>query len=95
MFIIVRSFRAKSFIGDQDFSKISINLKIRYNSFPTFSDVKTFQLDWIKKEDARAAIRLVVKKKLRGKVPDSELDNLLKEVIQQAEGQYRDWPMEA
>ena len=56
---------------------------------------KNLQLDWTKKEDARAAIRLAVKKELRGKVPFSELDNLLKEVIEQAEGQYRDWPMEA
>jgi type I restriction enzyme R subunit len=56
---------------------------------------KNLQLDWIKKEDARAAIRLAVKKELRGKVPFSELDNLLKEVIEQAEGQYGDWPLEA
>lgn len=56
---------------------------------------KNLQLDWTKKEDARAAIRLAVKKELRGKVPFSELDNLLKEVIEQAEGQYGDWPMEA
>ena len=56
---------------------------------------KNLQLDWTKKEDARAAIRLAVKKELRGKVPFSELDNLLKEVIEQAEGQYKDWPMEA
>ncbi|WP_286761808.1 type I restriction endonuclease subunit R, partial [Salegentibacter sp. UBA1130] len=56
---------------------------------------KNLQLDWTKKEDARAAIRLAVKKELRGKVAFSELDNLLKEVIEQAEGQYRDWPVEA
>ena len=56
---------------------------------------KNLQLDWTKKEDARAAIRLAVKKELRGKVPFSDLDNLLKEVIEQAEGQYRDWPVEA
>ena len=56
---------------------------------------KNLQLDWTKKENARAAIRLAVKKELRGKVPFSELDNLLKEVIEQAEGQYRDWPVEA
>jgi type I restriction enzyme R subunit len=36
-----------------------------------------------------------VKKELRGKVSNSELDNLLKEVIEQAEGQYKDWPLEA
>jgi type I restriction enzyme R subunit len=54
---------------------------------------KNLQLDWTKKEEARAAIRLAVKKELRGKVPFSELDKLLKEVIEQAEGQYREWPM--
>ncbi len=56
---------------------------------------KNLQLDWTKKEDARVAIRLAVKKELRGKVPFSELNNLLKEVIEQAEGQYKDWPLEA
>jgi len=54
---------------------------------------KNLQLDWTKKEDARSAIRLAVKKELRGKVKFSELDNLLKEVLEQAEGQYRDWPV--
>jgi type I restriction enzyme R subunit len=54
---------------------------------------KNLQLDWTKKEDAKAAIRLAVKRELRGKVPFSELDKLLKEVIEQAEGQYKDWPM--
>lgn len=54
---------------------------------------RNLQLDWSKKEDARAAIRLAVKKELKGKVPFSELDRLLKEVIEQAEGQYGNWPM--
>ncbi len=54
---------------------------------------KNLQLDWTKKEDAKAAIRLAVKKELKGKVPFSELDELLKEVIIYAEGQYKDWPM--
>lgn len=54
---------------------------------------KNLQLDWTKKENAKAAIRLAVKKELRGKVPFSELDKILKEVIEQAEGQYSDWPM--
>ncbi|OWW26742.1 type I restriction-modification system endonuclease [Zobellia sp. OII3] len=54
---------------------------------------KNLQLDWTKKEDAKAAIRLAVKKELRGKVPFSELDKLLKEVIEQAEGQYAEWPL--
>jgi len=54
---------------------------------------KNLQLDWAKKENAKAAIRLAVKKELKGKVPFSELDKLLKEVIEQAEGQYKDWPL--
>ncbi|MBD1261997.1 type I restriction endonuclease subunit R [Maribacter polysiphoniae] len=54
---------------------------------------KNLQLDWTKKENAKAAIRLAVKKELRGKVPFSALDNLLKEVIEQAEGQYSEWPI--
>jgi len=54
---------------------------------------KNLQLDWAKKENARAAIRLAVKKELKGKVPFSALDKILKEVIEQAEGQYMDWPM--
>ncbi len=54
---------------------------------------KNLELDWTKKQNARAAIRLAVKKELRGKVPFSALDTLLKEVIEQAEGQYSEWPM--
>lgn len=54
---------------------------------------KNLEIDWTKKEDAKAAIRLAVKRELRGKIPFSELDNLLKEVIEQAEGQYKDWPL--
>jgi len=54
---------------------------------------KNLQLDWTKKENARAAIRLAVKRELRGKVQFSKLDKLLKKVVEQAEGQYKDWPL--
>ncbi len=54
---------------------------------------KNLQLDWTKKEDARSAIRLAVKKELNGKIPFCELGNLLKESVEQAEGQYKDWPL--
>lgn len=54
---------------------------------------KNLQLDWTKKEDARAAIRLAVKRELKGRVSFSALDELLKEVIEQAEGQYGGWPV--
>ena len=50
------------------------------------------QLDWTKKENARAAIRLAVKKELRGKVTIAELNKILEDVMQQAEGQYSSWP---
>jgi type I restriction enzyme R subunit len=53
---------------------------------------KNLQIDWTKKGDAKAAIRLAVKKELKGKVPFSELDKILKEVVEQAEGQFKDWP---
>lgn len=49
------------------------------------------QLDWTKKENAKAAIRLAVKKELRGKVSISKLNEILSEIMQQAEGQYSDW----
>ncbi len=54
---------------------------------------KNLQIDWTKKESAIAAIRLAVKKELKGKVPFSALDRILKEVIEQAEGQYGEWPL--
>ncbi len=54
---------------------------------------KNLQIDWYKKENARAAIRLAVKRELRGKVDITELNAILVEIIEQAEGQYREWPM--
>lgn len=50
------------------------------------------EIDWTKKEDAKAAIRLAVKRELRGKVSLEELNNILAEIMQQAEGKYKDWP---
>lgn len=54
---------------------------------------KNLQLDWTKKENAKAAIRLALKRELKGIVPFSELDKLLKDVLEQAEGQYKEWPL--
>lgn len=51
------------------------------------------EIDWTKKEDAKAAIRLAVKKELRGKVSLEELNKILQEIMEQAEGQFRDWPV--
>jgi type I restriction enzyme R subunit len=52
---------------------------------------KNLQLDWTKKENAKASIRLAVKKELRKKVSLSKLNEILEEIMQQAEGQYSDW----
>lgn len=49
------------------------------------------QIDWTNKEDAKAAIRLAVKKELRGKVSLSELNTILQEIMEQAEGQFKEW----
>jgi type I restriction enzyme R subunit len=49
------------------------------------------QIDWMNKEDAKAAIRLAVKKELRGKVSISELNGILQEIMEQAEGQFSEW----
>ena len=49
------------------------------------------QIDWTNKEDAKAAIRLAVKKELRGKVSLSELNSILQEIMEQAEGQFKEW----
>jgi type I restriction enzyme R subunit len=43
------------------------------------------------KEDAKAGIRLAVKKELRGKVSILELNAILQEIMEQAEGQFSDW----
>lgn len=51
------------------------------------------EIDWTKKEDAKAAIRLAVKKELRGKVDMDALNKILQEIMEQAEGQFKDWPV--
>jgi type I restriction enzyme, R subunit len=51
------------------------------------------EIDWTKKEEAKASIRLAIKKELRGKVSLEELNTILQEIMEQAEGQYRDWPV--
>lgn len=45
----------------------------------------------MKKEDAKAAFRLAVKKELRGKVSMADLNSILLEIMEQAEGQFSEW----
>jgi type I restriction enzyme, R subunit len=54
---------------------------------------ENLEIDWTRKEDAKAAIRLAVKRELRGKVSLEELNQILQEIMEQAEGQFRDWPV--
>ncbi len=51
------------------------------------------EIDWTKKEDAKANIRLAVKRELRGKVSLEELNIILQEIMEQTEGQFKDWPI--
>jgi type I restriction enzyme R subunit len=51
------------------------------------------QLDWYKKPEAQAAIRSALKRELRRNVNINELNTILAEIMEQAEGQYREWPM--
>ncbi|MBK7128676.1 MAG: HsdR family type I site-specific deoxyribonuclease [Crocinitomicaceae bacterium] len=50
------------------------------------------EIDWTKKEDAKAAIRLAIKRELRGKVDLDQLNKILQEIMEQAEGQFKNWP---
>ncbi len=54
---------------------------------------KNLQLDWYKKPDAQAAIRSAVKGVLRKNVELKELKTILKDIMEQAKGQYEEWPM--
>ena len=49
------------------------------------------QLDWTKKENAKANIRLAVKKELRGKISITKLNEILQDIMEQAEGQFGEW----
>ncbi|MFU8844734.1 MAG: type I restriction endonuclease subunit R [Bacteroidales bacterium] len=51
------------------------------------------QLDWYKKPEAQAAIRSALKRELRKNVNINELNTILSEIMEQAEGQYKEWPM--
>ncbi|WP_271855120.1 type I restriction endonuclease subunit R [Patiriisocius marinus] len=52
---------------------------------------KNLQLDWTKKENAKASIRLAVKKELRGKISIEKLNEILQDIMEQAEGQFGEW----
>lgn len=53
------------------------------------------EFDWYIKEDAVYTIRLAVKRVLRRKVQLSELEAILADIMEQAEGQYRDYVLVA
>lgn len=51
------------------------------------------QPDWYKKDDTKAQLQLAVKSVLRFKVK-AELQEILEEVMEQAEARYREWEID-
>lgn len=56
---------------------------------------KNLQVDWYKKPDIKAEIRLAVQKTLRGKVTIQELSSVVTEVMEQATSRWKEWSLEA
>ncbi|MGN6214867.1 type I restriction endonuclease subunit R [Parafilimonas sp.] len=52
---------------------------------------KSLQIDWYKKPDARAQIMLAVKRVLQRKGVSQELQDILNEIMEQAEARYKEW----
>jgi type I restriction enzyme R subunit len=52
---------------------------------------KNLQLDWTKKENAEASIRVANKKESRGKISIDKLNEILQDIMEQAEGQFGEW----
>lgn len=52
---------------------------------------KNLQIDWFKKPDARAAVMLAVRRTLTRKGVQQELQEILNEIMEQAEARYREW----
>ncbi len=52
---------------------------------------RNLKIDWYKKPDARAQIMLTVKRILRNKGVHQELQEILNEIMEQAEARYREW----
>jgi type I restriction enzyme R subunit len=52
---------------------------------------KNLQIDWWKKPDARAQVMLAVRKVLTKKGVSQELQDILNEIMEQAEARYKEW----
>ena len=52
---------------------------------------KNLQIDWYKKPDAKAQIMLAVKRVLQRKGIIQELQDIMNEIMEQAEARYREW----
>ena len=52
---------------------------------------KHLQIDWYKKPDAKAQIMLAVKRTLMKKGVSEEFQNILSDIMEQAEARYREW----
>ena len=52
---------------------------------------KNLQIDWFKKPDAKAQIMLAVRRTLTKKGVENELQDIMNEIMEQAEARYREW----
>lgn len=52
---------------------------------------RNLQIDWFKKPDARAQIMLAVRKSLKRRGVETELQDILAEIMEQAEARYKEW----
>ena len=52
---------------------------------------RNLQIDWYKKPDAKAQIMLAVKRSLMKKGVNQELQDILNDIMEQAEARYREW----
>ncbi len=70
------------------FKKSNYQRKWTNSGYCLWCSKSNLQIDWMNKEDTKASIRLAVKKELRGKVSFAKLNEILQDVMEQAEGQY-------
>jgi type I restriction enzyme R subunit len=56
---------------------------------------KNLQIDWYKKPDATAQVMLAVRRVLLKKGVSGELQEILNEIMEQAEARYKEWEIKA
>lgn len=85
---------------EEAFYEILASHKTAISDFSLIKDIvkeitaavkKNLQIDWYKKPDAKAQIMLAVKRILQKKGVSQELQDIMNEIMEQAEARYREW----